>query len=166
MFVLKAALAAALLFSGVLGANGQEPALRLGDGVVMHQGIDRIYADFSKSYRTLDFVLLADLYSEDAAYLSPDDPIVTGRAEIKKNFESFFGRMKSRGRSMTISFHIVKREVNSDMGYDVGTFKIEYTEKGKPTTYGTGKFVVVTVKGTDGKWRFAVDGYNALPSSQ
>ena len=163
MCVVRATLAVAILFAGITSTMGQEASLRLSEGVASHEGIDRIYADFSKSYRTLDYELIAGLYSADATYLSPDKAIVSGRTLIEENFKGFFGRMKSSGRSMSISFHIVKRFVGDGLGYDVGTFEIQYSEKGKDTNKGTGKFVVVTMPGKDGKWRFAVDGYSGLP---
>ena len=163
MFIVKAALGAAFFFCAVIAAFGQGKSPVLGDGVAKHEGIDRIYKDFSKSYQTYDFKLVANLYTEDASYLSPDQEIMTGRGAIEENFKAFFMRMKSTGRSMMITFRIVKRTVGDGLGYDVGTFEIQYSEKGKKTNKGTGKFVVVTKLGKDGKWRFAVDGYSGLP---
>ena len=155
-FVVAAALVA--VFSVV--AVGQE--LTLADGLQAHSGVDAIYADFSKSYRTLDYQLVAGLYTEDASYLTPNSPIVSGRDKILDNFKGFFERTKERNRTMTISFNIVSRKVGSDLGYDVGTFRIKYSQEGKLLGESTGKFVVVTEKGADGKWRFAVDGYSGL----
>ncbi|NNE66049.1 MAG: DUF4440 domain-containing protein [Pyrinomonadaceae bacterium] len=140
----------------------QNPELTLAEGVKAHVGVDRIYADFSKSYRTLDPKLLASLYTEDGSYLTPNRNIISGRSEILNSFKGFFERIKDRNRTMTIAFQIVSRKVNKRMGYDVGTFLIEYSEKGKVVGKGTGKFVVVTERGKDGKWRFAVDGYSPL----
>lgn len=161
----KICLILTLVFATLVTANAQERRLALADGVKPHKGIDRIYRDFSESYRTFDFEKVADLYTEDVAYLSPSRNIVFGRDEVLSNFRGFFNRVKESERSMTISFHILKRQVSGDFGYDVGIFDLAYTTDGKIVTEAKGKFVVVTVKDKDGKWRFAVDGYSDLSSN-
>jgi len=55
--------------------------------------------------------------------------------------------------------------VDKTMGYDVGIFTLRTFKDGKEINSGQGKFVVVTVKDADGKWRFQVDGYSGLRPS-
>ena len=143
-------------------ATAQDKQLVLDEGVEPHSGVDQIYKDFSKAYQTLDSKLLAGLYTEDVAYLSPSQDIVTGNKAVFENFDGFFSRTRERGRTMEIAFRIVKREVQSGLGFDVGVFTLVYSEAGKEVGRSKGKFVVVTRKGMDGKWRFAVDGYSDL----
>ncbi|MGD9589698.1 MAG: hypothetical protein AB7Q37_17340 [Pyrinomonadaceae bacterium] len=163
MYVVRTTLSAAILIFGAVSAFGQDSLLRLGEGVKAHAGIDRIYSDFSKSYETLDHKRLAGLYTEDAAYLLPDQEIVIGQAPIEAIFKSFFDQIKASGRSISIEFVIVKRTFGDKLGYDIGTFEIKSMLNGKVSPLGTGKFVVVTKLGSDKKWRFAVDGYSELP---
>ena len=152
-----------LLFLFVsFGAKAQNSELTLEKGVSAHKGVDAIYKTFSDAYRTLDADKVANLYTETAAYLAPNEKIQQGRAEIRPGFQSFFDYVKKEGRTMTISFQIFQRKVDKNMAYDVGIYTIRQYKDGKEVNQGQGKFVVVAVKEKDGKWRFQVDGYSDL----
>ena len=140
----------------------QSSELILEKGVKPHKGIDTIYKTFSRGYKTLEPEMVANLYTEDAAYLSPNDDILTGRKAILKNFAEFFSNIKNSNRTMTISFRIFQRKVKKKIGYDVGIYTINFYKEGKVAGVSKGKFVVVAVKGKDKKWRFEVDGYSSL----
>lgn len=153
-----------LLFS--FSANAQTNDLVLEKGVSAHKNIDAIYRTFSEAYRTLDVEKVADLYTENAAYLPPENDILQGREAIRPTFKSFFDYVKNEGRTMTISFQIVQRKVDKNLGYDVGIYTIRQFKDGKEIGTGKGKFVVVAVKEKDGKWRFQVDGYSGLKPTE
>lgn len=150
------------VIAACISISAQTGALTLEKGVAAHPGIDGVYAQFSKAYATLDVELVTNLYTENAAYLAPDNNIQNGRAEISQGFKSFFDWIKKEGRTMTISFQIFQRKVEKKMGYDVGVYTIRQYKDGKEVGVGQGKFVVVAVKDKDGKWRFQVDGYSNL----
>ena len=142
-------------------SSAQVGRLTLEDGVAQHEGIDTVYAKFSQSYETLDPNIVANLYTEDAAYLSPNSGITNGRKAILANFTRFFKNVKTRGQKMTISFQIFQRKVDGNMAYDVGIYTIDFYKDGRSVNNSKGKFVVVAVK-SEGEWRFQVDGYSAL----
>lgn len=159
----RLAIIAALFLSTVLIAQAQKPEeLVLDAGVKPHAGIDEIYRNFSEAYRTLNSDLVTGLYTEGAAYLVPDQEVMTGRDNIGKSFRGFFESVKGDGRNMTISFRILQRRAEKEIGYDVGIYTLRIFKNGKETSSGQGKFVVVAVKEKDGKWRFQVDGYSDL----
>lgn len=151
-----------ILFFVSLNANAQNNDLNLEKGVSPHREIDAIYKDFSKAYRTLNVEKVANLYSESAAYLVPNDNILQGREQIRPTFKSFFDYVKNENRTMTISFQIVQRKVDKNLAYDVGIYTIRQYKDGKEAGSGQGKFVTVAVREKDGKWRFQVDGYSDL----
>ncbi len=163
---MKATAIAAMILLSVFQVAAQNDLLKLEKGVEPHAGVDRIYRDFSLSYKTFDSKKLAGLYTEDAAYLSPSRAIVYGNPAIYKSFRGMFNRVRERGRTMKILFTIVKRNVAESVGYDVGTFDLYYYENGKQVVHSRGKFVVGLEKGSDGMWRFAVDGYSDLKSDK
>lgn len=137
--------------------------LVLEKGVAPNKEIDAIYKAFSDAYRTLDVEKVANLYTENAAYLPPDEDILQGRAALLPTFKSFFDWVKSEGQTMTISFRIFQRRVSKEMAFDVGVYTIRRYKEGKQVDgLGRGKFVTVAVKDKDGKWRFQVDGYSNL----
>jgi uncharacterized protein (TIGR02246 family) len=145
-----------------LSSFAQNPELTLEKGVSPHKGIDPVYAQFSEAYRTLDTAKVSSLYTENAAYLPPNSDILVGREQIRPSFQSFFDWIKKEGRTMTISFQIVQRMVDTKLAYDVGIYTIRQYKDGKEVNKGSGKFVVVAILGKDGKWQFQVDGYNDL----
>ncbi len=151
-----------LVFFFSSSANAQNSELILEKGVSAHKEIDAIYKTFSEAYRTLDADKVANLYTETAAYLAPNDNILQGREAIRPSFKSFFDWIKKEGRTMTISFQIFQRKVDKNLGYDVGIYTIRQYKDGKEVGMGQGKFVVVAVKEAGGKWRFQVDGYSDL----
>ena len=152
-----------LIFLAAVSASAQTAELVLEKGVAAHAEIDAIYKSFSDAYRLLDVEKVANLYSETAAYLPPNDNILQGRDAIRPSFKSFFEWIKQEQRTMTISFRIVQRKVDKNLAYDVGIFTIRQSKDGKLIgTPGQGKFFVVAVLEKDGKWRFQVDGYSDL----
>lgn len=140
----------------------EKPELVLENGVAAHKEIDAIYKTFSEAYRTLDVEKVTNLYTENAAYLPPNDGILQGREQIRPTFQSFFDWIKKENRTMTISFQIVQRRADKNLAYDVGIYTIRQYQDGKQVGMGQGKFVVVAVREKDGKWRFQVDGYSGL----
>lgn len=151
-----------IFFVILFDANAQTRELFLEKGVATHKEIDTIYQSFSEAYRTLNDEKVANLYTENAAYLVPDNEILQGREAIRPNFKSFFDWVKNEGRTMTISFRIVQRKVDKNLAYDVGIYTIKQSKDGKEVATGQGKFVVVAVKEKSGKWLFQVDGYSDL----
>lgn len=152
----------AVTFLLPIGLLGQE-AVTFDPGVKSHNGIDNIYRKFSKAYDDLDPAAVANLYTDDAAYLSPGSEITIGRDTILANFTRSFASVKERKIKWKITFRIVQREVGDDLGYDVGIYSLTATQEDGGSRTDRGKFVVVTKKGKDGVWRFQVDGYSDLP---
>lgn len=151
-----------LLLAGFSLANAQNSELILEDGVKQHKEIDAVYAKFSEAYRTLKPEMVADLYTENAAYLQPNADLMTGRDAILQNFAGFFNNVKNSGRNIAISFQILQRKVEKKIGYDVGVYTVSSFKDGKKLGESKGKFVVVAVKEKDKIWRFQVDGFSPL----
>lgn len=146
--------------------NNSNPNLVLNVGVSPNKGLDNVYKQFSAGYRKLDPKIVADLYTDDAAYLAPKNNIVIGRDEILRSFKSFFDSVKENKGGLEIEFHIFQRQINKDLAYDVGIYKLTNTNEKGEKSQGSGKFVVVAKRGKNNIWRFQVDGYSDLPSQK
>ena len=159
----------AILLSAAIFSNAQSAAtadLTLDAGVAKHAGIDKIYSRFSEAYRTLNSEMVANLYNEDALYLSPGRDIQRGRRTIFGNFDSFFRIAKQSGGKISIAFRILERRVSGDMAYDVGIYSLSITNSKGETIISRGKFVVVALKAENGDWKFQLDTYNDLPKEK
>jgi uncharacterized protein (TIGR02246 family) len=142
--------------------NASNSSLVLEQGVAAHAAIDAIYAGFSAGYKALDAASVAGLYTQNAAYLSPDRNILIGRAQIEANFSRFFGRMEQRGDAVAISFRIVQRQVRGDLAYDVGIYTLTITAADASSRQERGKFVAVASRARDGAWVLQVDAFSGL----
>lgn len=157
----KISLIIILLFTFSLFIFAQTPDLVLENGVKSHKEIDSIYSTFTKGYRDLNVDLVTNLYTEDANYLAPGNEMTDGRGKIRESFASFFDYVKTNGETMEIKFQILKREVDTMLGYDLGIYTINTFKEGKQIRTGQGKFLVVTKK-IGNKWYFRFDGYSDI----
>lgn len=154
------------MFAITLSIDAQQKTsskLTLEKGVKPHAGIDAIYAKFSEAYDKLDATMVTGLYTGDALYLTPESGIERGRDVIFNNFDGFFKSIKNNEAVLEISFNIVERRVSGDMGYDVGIFSLTSKGKNGATQTSEGKFVVIALRSKNGRWRFQVDSYSAMP---
>ena len=138
------------------------PAVTHEAGVNPHKEIDAIYQQFQLAYEKLDTALVAELYTDDALYLVPDNDVMRGKENIRKNFAVFFDYNRNQGRNLKITFRILKRTVQGELGYDVGIYTLQSNKDGKILGEDQGKFVVVTRKMKDGEWKFELDSYSGL----
>lgn len=146
------------------GSGPTNPPLILEPGVTPHKGIDSIYTRFHKAYKDLDIDAVADLYTDSAAYLSPGKGLQIGHDKVVENFTQAFQIVKERKLKWLIAFRIFQRSTEKDLGYDVGIFTLITVFPDGTSRTDRGKFVAVTKRGNDGKWRFQVDGYSELPA--
>lgn len=140
--------------------------LTLEKGVAQNKGLDEVYRQFSEGYRQLNAAMVANLYTDSAAYLAPGDNIQTGRQRILENFQGFFDSVKKQNGKLEIKFRIVQRQIDKNLAYDVGIYTLISTNEKGQSNEGSGKFVVVARKEKTGVWRFQVDGYSDLPQAK
>lgn len=120
------------------------------------RAIEAQYARFSEGYRRADPDAVAQLYTEDAFYLLPDQEMLRGRAAVREEFARFLSPFVARGDSgPEIRFEVVEREVRGDLAYDVGYY-------GMGASARTGKFLVVWKREPDGVWRIHADAESDL----
>ncbi|NNE43967.1 MAG: nuclear transport factor 2 family protein [Gemmatimonadetes bacterium] len=136
--------------------------LTVDENIPEHPGADSIYPRFSRAYATLDVDLLADLYAEDAVYVTPDGVLKRGRAEIRAGFAQFFGRTSRNAERMEIRFRVLTRRVTGDTVTDVGLFTLDRFRGEEQLARDVGKFVTVASPGPDGTWRFDLDSYSMV----
>jgi len=105
--------------------------------------LDSLNADFSRAYSAGDVEAVVGAYTEDARILFGGQPIVRGRVAIRALFSDAF---KSGSEATTFETGEILAE--GGLVIDVGRFV---------TPAGSGKYVVVYERGSDGRLRIAVD---------
>ena len=118
-----------------------------------------MFEDFSTSDSPLD-ALMAH-FVDDANVLAPDVPIALG----KENSRAIFAALEAMpGYSLTWSPS--KGDASGDLGYTIGTYRIETQDpEGNPIAID-GKYMTVWKKQPDGTWRVGVDMFNADGAAQ
>ena len=136
------------------------PPLSAQDSAAVAKLLDAQYARFSQAYVALDPDVVANLYTEDAYYMSPGADIKRGRAAVREEFKRFFDSVRSRGDSIRIVFTIVDRKISGGMAAEVGYFDLTSKPSGGESRTSRGKFVAIWARGADGAWRFRTDTYS------
>ena len=139
-----------------------ETSVLLAEGIEAHPGIDAAYERMNEAYQNLDVDSAGSLYTIDASYLAPGQPVIEGRDAIRDVFDQYFKWVDETHSSISITFDILSRRFEGSAIIDIGIFTVERTTR-VGTSSSRGKFVVVAVEGDDGLWRFVIDTYSDLP---
>lgn len=142
-------MAAALLVS--LAACQSAPSeLTEADRMAIQEATDQ----FVQAVRAGDFATVASLYTEDARFMPPNQPTVTGREDIQEWMQAM---------PALTDFSLTNDQVTGrgDLAYVIGRYVLGL--EGMPVD--SGKFIEVRQRGTDGAWRIAADIFNSdLPA--
>ena len=124
--------------------------------------INSNYKTFATGFERLDLKTINQIYSDNAVYISEsqDKPIVTGKTDILSLYSVFFKKIAKKEAHIEVDFRVVNRQLTSDNATDVGYYLVKFhpkKETGDPTSVFSGKFVLVSHKETDNRWKFTVD---------
>lgn len=137
------------LAAGIVVATACAPA----PGPLTQADRDAIQA-VSDSFVTLmragDREALAALYTDDAVFMPPNQPAVTGREALRQWMAAF---------PAVTNFSLTNEAVEGrgDLAYVRGRYTMAV--EGMPAD--TGKFIEIRRRGADGVWRLAVDIFNS-----
>lgn len=100
--------------------------------------------------------LMADL-TDDVVYQYPGAPELVGKEAVRKWVADYFGAYSTKWEKTSIGF-----TVDGDWAFERYTYKSADTDrKTGVVTTDTGKGINVFRKGSDGKWRVAIDGWSS-----
>jgi uncharacterized protein (TIGR02246 family) len=111
---------------------------------------------YVKATLAADAKAIADLYTDDAVEMPPNQPAVKGRAAIQQYYQKQFAAGKIARFSLT---HLESRAMG-DTGFDVGTYQQNITPATGAAMDDSGKYTVI-LKRTGGRWRVAYAIYNS-----
>ncbi len=103
-----------------------------------------------------DYAAVASHYTEDAVFMSPNTPLVEGRAAIQAALEG------SRGTVTEYSNTPVEIEGRGDLAYARGIFTMASAIEGMPEPVrDTAKYLVILRKQPDGAWLITLVCWNS-----
>jgi ketosteroid isomerase-like protein len=103
--------------------------------------------DFAKALTAKDAVAAAIVYDENASILPPNEPIVTGRANIQAYWQ---GAIDAGIIDATVKTIDAKSIGNS--GYEIGTFTMRFHGAKNDTIVEVGKYTEILELNKEGKW--------------
>jgi len=103
--------------------------------------------DFAKAMNAGDAHAAASLYAENASILPPNEPIITGRANIEAYMQGFLDAGYIEGSATTID-----ASSDGDLGYETGTFLLKLQGPEGTIINETIKFIELLERNEEGKW--------------
>ena len=103
--------------------------------------------DFAKALTVKDAVAAANLYDENGSLLPPNEPIVTGRANIQAYWQGAID-----AGIIDASVRTIDAKSDGDLGYEIGTFTLRFQGTKNDTIEETGKYTEILKRNSEGKW--------------
>jgi ketosteroid isomerase-like protein len=103
--------------------------------------------DFAKALVAKDATAAANLYDENASLLPPNEPIVTGRENIKKYWQGAID-----AGLIAASVKTIDASSDGALGYEIGTFELKFQGKDGTIITDIGKYTEVLKRNSEGKW--------------
>ena len=103
--------------------------------------------DFAKALIDGDAEAAANLYDENASLLPPNEPIVTGRENIKAYWQGAIDAGVVGASVKTIS-----AENDGDLAYEIGTFELQIKGENDSIIVDKGKYTEILKRNAEGKW--------------
>ena len=110
--------------------------------------LSKMNRDFAAALNNKDAVAAANLYTEDATLLPPNEPPVTGRSNIQKYWEGAIG-----AGAFDVKVATTSTGSNGDLGFEVGRFQMNIKQADGSVTVENGKYIELLKRMEDGTWK-------------
>ena len=129
-----------LIFSSCNNNNNSKPATA--------EELSQMNRDFAKAINNKDAVAAANLYTEDAMELPPNEAPISGREKIQKYWQSAID-----AGTFNVSVATTATGSNGDLGYEVGRYELSIKDSTGKVTTEHGKYLELLKRDKDGKWK-------------
>ena len=103
--------------------------------------------DFAKALVAKDATAAANLYAENASLLPPNEPMVTGRENIKNYWQGAID-----AGLVAASVKTIDASSDGDLGYEVGTFELKFQAEDGSIITDIGKYTEILKRNAQGEW--------------
>jgi ketosteroid isomerase-like protein len=130
-------------------ANRNEPEI---------QNLLTAEAAWLKAYQAKDAAAAAGFYAPEGAMLTPNRPLITGKAALTKFIAKSFTL-----QDYDITWHAKKAEVarSGELGYTSGSYEMSFRQARGKFFFDKGKYLMVWRKQSDGTWKVLFDISNS-----
>ena len=132
------------------------PDLSSADIVAIEASIE----PFGQAFESADWAALAMMYTEDAMIIPPNAPVVEGRENVRRFFESF-------PPITSFSFEPLEIDGRGDLAYFRGRYTLTMNVADGSSVTDSGTSFTVHRRQPDGTWPIYMDMFNSdLPAAQ
>jgi len=157
IFVAASALLISSCDAGKDGAKGMSPEVTASTNSAAEEAAIRgQVARWLQLIKSKDAAAIAQMYTEDGAFMPPNATIGKGRSAIEQNWAAMMG---TPGFELTFAPEQIIVSSSGDMALDRGAYRLTVAPGGTKQV-DTGKYVVVWRK-IDGEWKAAADIINS-----
>lgn len=103
--------------------------------------------DFAKALVAKDAAAAANVYDENASLLPPNEPIITGRANIQAYWQGVIDAGLIDAKVETIA-----ASSDGDLGYEIGTFELKLQLEDGTIIVDKGKYTEILQRNEKGYW--------------
>lgn len=146
--------AAVALFALVAAGCAQQQAAPTGLTEADRAAIEAARAAAEAAANANDIETWTAHYADDAVFLQPNMPVITGKAAIVESMKQF-------PPLSGVKFTHTSVEGAGDLAFAQGTYELTMTPPGAAAITDRGKFIEIWRKGADGGWRMYRDIYNS-----
>ena len=144
--------ALSIAFAQTAGQTADSDAL-----AAVRRAIDKGNAQWSEGWLKGDPAMVAALFAPDGVQLTSSGKVIKGPEQIRERQKV---AMASADPGVKVTVTTTNVWLDGDTAYEVGRYKYEYTEKGKPGK-DEGRYVTAWKRQADGSWKLTMD--MALP---
>jgi len=120
--------------------------------------LSQMNRDFAKALNAKDAVAAANLYTEDATLLPPNEAIVSGRENIVKYWQ---GALDAGASNVSVT--TLATGSNGDLGYEIGQFRMDVKSADGKVITEKGKYIELLKRNKEGKWLSTNGIWNSDP---
>ena len=103
--------------------------------------------DFAKALLAKDAAAAASVYDVNASLLPPNEPIITGRANIQAYWQGLID-----AGLVDAKVHTIAASSDGDLGYEIGTFELKIQLDDGTIITDKGKYTEILERNEDGYW--------------
>lgn len=119
------------------------------------ESIEQVRDEFVRATNAADVESLVALFTEDAMRMPPDEPVVSGSDEIRRDIQT-----RLQQGSLEISIPVDETRIIGDHAYSRGTYQIMITLADGSTVEENGSWVNVMKRQEEGDWKIYLNIWN------
>lgn len=110
---------------------------------------------FTKAFNTKDATPLLAVYTENATFMPPNQPVLRGKDAMKMFYDDLF-----KAGASNLKLDVAEVSGHGPLAYQSGSYEMDLKPAGGPTDHDRGKYLFIARK-MNGTWRYEYMVWNS-----